>query len=499
MKRRLINLGILLFILLFGACKKEEKSSVSLQPQVFRYAEKNTVVVGGQSIQTGPLKDYEQGSDVVYQLTVSSELPLTKFTVTTNTDVFSLLSHVIRTEPENAIDEAGNFRADIKKVVVYYAYRIDDSIIPLTTVNPVFTFQNESNYAGQSYDNFQVIKKGSTNGKLLKVANLSWLKQDLNGIGNQESFDIISNGRPDNNVRYQNKRGTFYSLDLRADVGILTDALINADKFDFAGYFPRAASTDPKSAMLAANYYLVSPADTTVLGYSYIGSRQAGLALLGTSGTGTITVAGITKTVTYATNTTVTATNFVNANRAEFAAKGLVLTSTTNNLLWVASVKGAYSDPATFTNLTGTLMANPYWGAGEGALTFRKVLDLRQGIRQMWQAAKSLPGKSLKTTYFRRLDNVTGKNKITATDFDLLTHDNEFDVFLQGIKEEQNTVAGPMSWDQVYGFVTSDGKRGLIRTLPKSVLINGVLVALKAPNDGTSDLNLYCVIKYQQQ
>lgn len=501
MKNRFLNLGILLLILLGSACKKTESVSVSLQPQVFKYAAKDTIVVDGVAIQTGAIKDYEQGSDVVYQLTVTSQLPLTKFIVTTNTDVFSLLSHVIKTIPENVIDADGNFKPGNKKVVVYYAYRIDDVILPLTNVNPIFNFQNESSYVGQTYDNFQVIKKGSTNGRLLNIANLSWLKQDQYGIGNQETFDILSNGRPDNNVRYAYKRGTFYSLDLRTDVGLLADAISNADKFDFAGYFPKAASTDPKSPMLANNYYLVSPSDTTVLGYSYIGSRQAGLTLLGNSGAGNITVAGITKPVTYVTNTTVAATNFVNANKAEFAAKGLVLSSTANNILWTASVKGAYSDPAVFTNLTGTLMANQYWAAGEGGSTFRKVLDLRLGIRQMGQVL-AFSGKILKTTYFRRLDNVAGPNKITVADFDLLTHDNEFNTFLAGIKEEKNTVAGPMSWDQVYGFVTSDGKRGLIRTLPKSVIINGVLVAMTAPNDNTGNNGervLFCSIKYQNQ
>ncbi len=494
MKKRIFSLGILPFVLLLNSCEKGTELPVLSQPQVFKYAAKDTVNSGGTTVVTGPLKDYEQGSDIVYQLKISSALPLTKFTISTTTDVFSLSSHIVKTEPENAIDDSGNFAPGIKDVVIYYAYRIDDSILPLTNVTATFTFQNESNYVGLVSDNFMVIKKGSTNGKLLLVQDLSYLRTDRNGIGTQETFAIIVGNKAEFNVRAQYKRGPFYSLEQNRDIGaIAAEAVINADKFNFVGYLPRTRGTDP--VLNAGQFYLVSPSDTAVLCNAFVGARQGGLSLLGNSGTGEIKFAGLTKAITYATNTTVTATNFVNANKAEYAAKGFTLTSNAANLYWTTAIKGKQADQAVFTNLTGTLQVYPYYVAGEGGTTYRKAIDMRAGVHEMVSKLKA-ENKTFKTTYFRRLDNSTGTNKITAAEFDFLTHDNEFDKFLAGIAEGKNTVAGQMGWDEVYGFVCSDGNRGLIRTLPKSYLSStGVVTANPAINAG--DLALYCTIKYQ--
>ena len=496
MKNKIFSFVILLVTLLFCSCQKASELPVLSQPQVFQSTTKDTVDSKGSAVIIGPLKDYEQGSDVVYQLKVSSALPLTKFSVSTTSDVFSHASHIIKTEPENAIDASGNFAPGIKEVVIYYAYRIDDSILPLTNVTTAFALQNESNYVGSTSDNFMVIKKGSTNGKLLTVQELSYLRPDRNGIGTQETFAFIVGNKAEFNSRAQYKRGPFYSLEQNRDLGtIANEAVLNADKFNFVGYFPRTKGTNP--VLNASQFYLVSPSDTAVLANAFVGARQGGLSLLGNSGTGRIEFAGLTKLVTYSSNANTTVANFVNANKADYAAKGFTLTGNAANLYWTTAIKGAQASQAEFTNLTGTLQVNPYYAAGEGGTTFRKAIDLRLGIQEMARKLKR-ENRTFKTTYFKRLDNLTGAGKLSAAEFDVLTHDNELDGLLEGIVEGKNTIAGQMSWDEVYGFVSSDGTRGLIRTLPKSYLSSaGVVVANAAVNTG--DLALYCTIKYQKE
>src|ERR1700730_15249746 len=146
MIKQLLNLMIFLIIIsVFGGCSKIDNVPEVSQPIIFSYSDKSTVLIGTDTVKTGPLKDYEQGSDVVYRLTVSSKQPLTKLTVTTSSDIFSSASKVLKTIPANAIDSLGNFTQPLTNVVVYYAYRIDPLIAPLSNVKATFTFQNKGN------------------------------------------------------------------------------------------------------------------------------------------------------------------------------------------------------------------------------------------------------------------------------------------------------------------------------------------------------------------
>ena len=53
---------------------------------------------------------------------------------------------------------------------------------------------------------------------------------------------------------------------------------------------------------------------------------------------------------------------------------------------------------------------------------------------------------------------------------------------------------GPIALDEVYGFVMSDGKRGLLRTSPAEVELFGTTTTVPQPS---SSRNLWGVIKYQ--
>ncbi|MGV8094009.1 MAG: hypothetical protein AB2L24_19270 [Mangrovibacterium sp.] len=103
--------------------------------------------------------------------------------------------------------------------------------------------------------------------------------------------------------------------------------------------------------------------------------------------------------------------------------------------------------------------------------------------------------KDLRTVYFRRLDDLTGPNKVSPEDFDILTHDNELDALLDGIEEDGLIHAGPMALNQVWGFVMSDGKRGIFRTAPLTVFLDGTDASVHTPN--SNQWKLYGVIKYQ--
>jgi hypothetical protein len=398
--------AFLLSIGLLGACQKIEEMPEVAQPIIKLSIDKGTTQIGGQTVTIGPEKDFEQDSDVFYKLSVSSSKPLSKLIVTSSAEKISPLSHVVKTEPDNAIDANGNFTQGLTNVVVIYAYHIDPAVKPLANVAVSFTFQNQENYVGTSSHNFSVIKKGSTNGKLLTKIEMQFNVYNRDGIGTQDNLDLASGVKLITGELMKN-RGPFYSIDTRDDIEVSADALRLADKIDFVGYKTKSTGTNP--VLVNGQYYLVSPSDTTVLASTYTGAPS-------------------------------------------------------------------------------TLDA--------------QSLKMRNTIRDMALKLKG-EGKALRKVYFKRLDNVTGTNKVTAADFDVLTHDNEFDVLLAGIATSAVTFSGPVGFDEVYGFVMDNGRRGLIRTISPTVqvttdvggLVPGTIYSIPAPSTG----NLLCTIKFQDK
>lgn len=94
-----------------------------------------------------------------------------------------------------------------------------------------------------------------------------------------------------------------------------------------------------------------------VTGRSYMSVKRVDtITLTGTSGTATVLCDGVTKTATFATSLTITASNFVTANAADFLAAGVVLTSSGANLIFTSSVAGVnFTGNTTITNATGDL------------------------------------------------------------------------------------------------------------------------------------------------
>jgi hypothetical protein len=113
-------------------------------------------------------------------------------------------------------------------------------------------------------------------------------------------------------------------------------------------------------------------------------------------------------------------------------------------------------------------------------------------------------GNTVRKVYFKRLDNISGPNQVTAAYFDMLTHDNEFDTLLSGIQTQASTFTGPIGFDEVYGFVMDNGRRGLIRTISPTIqittdvggLVPGTIYSIPTP---ASANNLLCTIKYQDK
>lgn len=137
---------------------------------------------------------------------------------------------------------------------------------------------------------------------------------------------------------------------------------------------------------------------------------------------------------------------------------------------------------------------------GAPAIPDTQSLKMRNTVRSM-AAALQGNGKTLRKVLFQRLDNITGPNQVTAAGFDILTHDNEFDVLLGAIPTSGTTYAGAVGFDEVYGFVMDDGRRGLIRTISSTIQVNtdvgglvpGTIYSIPNPNTG----NLLCTIKFR--
>ncbi|RYZ53212.1 MAG: hypothetical protein EOP49_07780 [Sphingobacteriales bacterium] len=491
MTKKILNLSVLLMLAAaLSSCQKSGEAPEVSQPIITQYAAKAEEVVGGETIAIGPIKDYEQESEVVYKLVVSSELPLTKFMVKTSSDVFSLESRVVKTEPANALDEQGNFIQELKNVTVYYAYKIDPAVAPLSIVTVTFTFQNKNNFAGSSSNTFTTIKKGSTSGKRLTVIDMpGYSSARYAGIGNQDNLDIVGGIRTAliaAGVDLNYRKGPFFSIEMRSDMVFSEDAVLSADKIDFVGYRTKVAGTNP--VLNNGSFYLVSPSDTTVLTSTFAGAIGTTITLTGNSGTADITVGKVTRLATYVSNPAQTATNFVNAHKAAYTAVGLNLSSNGANLVWNLIAKNTPVYTVKAQTLTGNLSGNEVRDV--------KLDLLAAAIRKI---AAALPaGKELRKVYFKRLDNITGDNRVTAATFDQLTHDSEFDVLLADIEAEGRTSIGPVVHNnEVYGFVMDDGRRGLIKTSPAtSVNPSG---ATNPTNSTTaSDGVLFCTIKVQE-
>ena len=91
MKKRLLYFAFLLpWLLVFNSCSKIEPLPDVAQPIVQSYSENETIVVGDTTITIGALKDYEQDSEVIFKLTVTSKTKLSKFFVTTTSDAVSV-------------------------------------------------------------------------------------------------------------------------------------------------------------------------------------------------------------------------------------------------------------------------------------------------------------------------------------------------------------------------------------------------------------------------
>lgn len=137
---------------------------------------------------------------------------------------------------------------------------------------------------------------------------------------------------------------------------------------------------------------------------------------------------------------------------------------------------------------------------GAPAVPDTQSLKMRHTIRAMAAVLQS-SGKQLRKVLFKRLDNITGANQVTAADFDVLTHDNEFDVLLAGTAASGTTYAGPVGFNEVYGFVMDDGRRGMIRTIAPTIqvtttvggLVPGTIYTIPNPSTG----NLLCTIKFR--
>ncbi|HEX7904480.1 MAG TPA: hypothetical protein VF487_11420 [Chitinophagaceae bacterium] len=405
MIKKLIYIPVVIFLVgIIHSCQKIEPMPDVTQPIVRLEVNKGSTLIGNQTVNIGPEKDYEQDSKVFYKLTVTSARPLTKLIVTTTSLNVSALSKVVSTEPANVIDASGNFTQKVNEVVILYAYHIDPAVAPLSAVTVGFTFQNDQSYVGLSSHSFSVIKKGSTNGKLLTKIEMQFSVYNRDGIGTQDNLDLAAGIKLVTGEIMKN-RGPFYSIDSRNDIAVSTDAIALADKVDFVGYKTKAAGTSP--VLANGQFYLVSPSDTVILTSRYTGSAA---------------------------------------------------TQDTQNL------------------------------------------KMRNTIRSM-AAALQGNGKTLRKVLFQRLDNITGPNQVTAAGFDVLTHDNEFDVLLAAIPTSGTTYAGAVGFDEVYGFVLDNGRRGLIRTISPTVqvttdvggLVPGTIYSIPNPNAG----NLLCTIKFR--
>jgi hypothetical protein len=102
-------------------------------------------------------------------------------------------------------------------------------------------------------------------------------------------------------------------------------------------------------------------------------AQVATVTLTGTDGTAEITVAGgLTKTVTFNTDLTTTASDFDTAHSAAYTAVGITVTSSGADIIFTAAVAGVGFDSPVITNLTedldGTVVDTTANSSREGEL-----------------------------------------------------------------------------------------------------------------------------------
>ena len=121
-----------------------------------------------------------------------------------------------------------------------------------------------------------------------------------------------------------------------------------------AGYEPMVEATDMFFQSIREQWDTEIAAGT----YDYTTFKQVEtVTLSGTSGTATISATGgLTKTVTFDTDLTTTASNFVTTNAADYLAEGVVLTSSGADLIFTAQTSGVEFTQPTIVNATGDLI-----------------------------------------------------------------------------------------------------------------------------------------------
>ncbi len=118
-------------------------------------------------------------------------------------------------------------------------------------------------------------------------------------------------------------------------------------------FIPMVEATDQFFQSIREQWDEVIPAGT----YDYIEYKQEEtITLSGTSGTASIANAGdLTKTITFDTDLTTTAENFVTTNATVYLEKDIVLTSDEDSLIFTANTSGVKFTSPTITNSTGDL------------------------------------------------------------------------------------------------------------------------------------------------
>jgi hypothetical protein len=102
-------------------------------------------------------------------------------------------------------------------------------------------------------------------------------------------------------------------------------------------------------------------------GFHGSGTQVEVISLGGTSGSASITVAGgLTKTLTFATNPTLSASGFVTSFAADYAGAGIALTSTGPYLIFTDAVPGTGIAAPVITNVTGNLAGKIYHSQKNG-------------------------------------------------------------------------------------------------------------------------------------
>ena len=147
-----------------------------------------------------------------------------------------------------------------------------------------------------------------------------------------------------------------YQSDASATQTEIADALVlnaskNFEKEAALGVDYVAVSRINAGAVTAANDFVNA---IKVVKGSNVLVGAAKVTLTGTSGTANVTgVGGLTKLVTFDTDLTTTATNFVTAHAAAYLAVGITLTSSTTSLIFTPTLADQYFADPVITNATG--------------------------------------------------------------------------------------------------------------------------------------------------